>query len=121
MRTHDPHLDWRPVDVAAGDLVVFDSYTPHHSGPNTTDRPRRALYLTYNAASGGDMRAAIRSACGAGGPRPPSTASRRPTGCTTRSSRSGSTLRSVPPSPQPMWRPNHAGHRAPHPGRQPRW
>ncbi len=51
-------LDWRPVEVAAGDLVVFDSYTPHHSEANTTDRPRRALYLTYNAASAGDLRAA---------------------------------------------------------------
>ncbi len=51
-------LQWRPVEVAAGDLVVFDSYAPHHSGPNTTERPRRALYLTYNAASAGDLRAA---------------------------------------------------------------
>lgn len=51
-------LDWRPVEASAGDLVLFDSYAPHHSGPNTTDRPRRALYLTYNAASAGDLRAA---------------------------------------------------------------
>ncbi len=51
-------LDWRPVEVAPGDVVFFDSYAPHHSGTNTTEHPRRALYLTYNAASKGDFRAA---------------------------------------------------------------
>ena len=50
-------LDWRPVEVDAGDLVFFDSYAPHHSGTNTSPRPRRAYYLTYNAASAGDFRA----------------------------------------------------------------
>jgi len=49
-------LDWRPVEVFPGDLLWFDSYTPHKSGTNTSDRPRRALYLTYNAASAGDFR-----------------------------------------------------------------
>ncbi len=50
-------LGWRPVEVGPGDLVCFDSYAPHRSGTNTSDRPRRALYLTYNAASRGDHRA----------------------------------------------------------------
>ena len=50
-------LDWRPVELAPGDLLFFDSYTPHYSETNTTDRPRRAGYLTYNAASAGDFRA----------------------------------------------------------------
>ncbi|MEL7155521.1 MAG: phytanoyl-CoA dioxygenase family protein [Actinomycetota bacterium] len=47
---------WEPAEVEPGDLVVFDSYTPHHSGTNTTNRSRRAMYLTYNAASRGDFR-----------------------------------------------------------------
>ena len=51
-------LDWRPVEATPGDLVFFDSYAPHYSDTNTTDRPRRAFYLTYNAASLGDHRAA---------------------------------------------------------------
>lgn len=51
-------LDWQPVEAQPGDMVFFDSYAPHHSGTNRTDRPRRALYLTYNAASKGDHRAA---------------------------------------------------------------
>jgi ectoine hydroxylase-related dioxygenase (phytanoyl-CoA dioxygenase family) len=50
-------LEWRPVPLAPGDLLFFDSYTPHFSDTNRTDRPRRAAYLTYNAASRGDHRA----------------------------------------------------------------
>jgi ectoine hydroxylase-related dioxygenase (phytanoyl-CoA dioxygenase family) len=49
-------LDWRPVPLEPGDLLFFDSYTPHYSDTNTTARSRRAAYLTYNAASVGDQR-----------------------------------------------------------------
>ena len=49
-------LEWKPVPVEPGDLLFFDSYTPHHSDTNTTTRARRAAYLTYNAASLGDHR-----------------------------------------------------------------
>jgi ectoine hydroxylase-related dioxygenase (phytanoyl-CoA dioxygenase family) len=49
-------LEWRPVPLDAGDLLFFDSYTPHYSETNTTTRARRAAYLTYNAASLGDHR-----------------------------------------------------------------
>lgn len=50
-------LDWHPVELAPGDLLWFDSLVPHRSGTNVTDQARRALYLTYNAASAGDFRA----------------------------------------------------------------
>ena len=49
-------LELRAVPTAAGDVVFFDSFAPHASKPNFTDRPRRILYLTYNLASGGDHR-----------------------------------------------------------------
>lgn len=49
-------LDWHPVELAPGDLLWFDSYVPHRSGTNITEVSRRALYLTYNAASAGDFR-----------------------------------------------------------------
>ena len=49
-------FDWHPVAVEPGDLLWFDSYVPHRSGTNVTDVARRALYLTYNAASAGDFR-----------------------------------------------------------------
>ncbi len=50
-------LDWHPLETRPGDLVLFDSYVPHRSGPNRSDRPRRALYVTWNRASEGDRRA----------------------------------------------------------------
>ena len=46
-----------PVPCAPGDVLFFDSYVPHASKANETDRARRILYLTYNAASYGDHRA----------------------------------------------------------------
>lgn len=39
-----------------GDMVFFDSFVPHGSGPNMTDQPRRVLYITYNKLSEGDHR-----------------------------------------------------------------
>jgi ectoine hydroxylase-related dioxygenase (phytanoyl-CoA dioxygenase family) len=50
-------LAWEPVSVTAGTTLWFHSRTPHRSGPNRSDRPRRALYPTYNAAREGDRRA----------------------------------------------------------------
>jgi len=49
-------LDWRPIEARPGDVIFFDSYAPHYSGSNNSDRSRRAMYLTYNAASKGDHR-----------------------------------------------------------------
>jgi hypothetical protein len=51
-------LEWAPVPVRAGQTLWFHSRTPHRSGPNHSERPRRALYPTYNAASEGDLRSA---------------------------------------------------------------
>lgn len=50
-------MDFRPYPTAPGDALFFDSFCPHGSGPNTTDEPRRVLYVTYNRASEGDHRA----------------------------------------------------------------
>lgn len=49
-------LAWEPVPIPAGSTLWFHSRTPHRSGPNRSDRPRRALYPTYNARSEGDRR-----------------------------------------------------------------
>jgi ectoine hydroxylase-related dioxygenase (phytanoyl-CoA dioxygenase family) len=46
-----------PCLTEPGDVIVFDSFTPHRSGPNRTDRPRRLMYVTYNRLSEGDQRA----------------------------------------------------------------
>ena len=44
--------------AAPGDVIVFDAWVPHASGPNRTQGPRRSYYLTFNPASAGDHRAA---------------------------------------------------------------
>ena len=49
-------LAWEAASVYPGDVVLFDSYAPHKSGTNTSAAPRRAYYLTYNAASAGNLR-----------------------------------------------------------------
>lgn len=49
-------LTWEPLPTAAGDLVFFDSYIPHRSHANTSNRSRKALYITYNKASEGSYR-----------------------------------------------------------------
>ena len=49
-------LDYQPLPTKPGDAVFFDSYAPHRSDPNLTDKPRRVLYVTYNKRSDGDHR-----------------------------------------------------------------
>jgi ectoine hydroxylase-related dioxygenase (phytanoyl-CoA dioxygenase family) len=49
---------WDPVLAVPGDLIVFDSFVPHRSGPNRSGGARRAHYVTYNRRSDGDRRAA---------------------------------------------------------------
>src|SRR5262245_3461031 len=45
------------LDLAPGDIALFGGFTPHRSGANLSDRWRRQLYLSYNAArDGGDQR-----------------------------------------------------------------
>jgi len=48
---------WQALYCKPGDVLFFDSYAPHRSGPNTTDKARRAMYLTYGKLSDGDERA----------------------------------------------------------------
>ena len=51
------NASYQPVHCQPGDAVFFDSYAPHRSLPNRTDKARRVLYITFNAASEGDHRA----------------------------------------------------------------
>lgn len=39
-----------------GDVIFFDSFAPHRSEPNLSDKPRRLMYVTYNRRSEGDHR-----------------------------------------------------------------
>lgn len=48
---------WEPCYSQPGDVLFFDSYAPHRSGPNNSNAARRAIYLTYGKLSDGDQRA----------------------------------------------------------------
>jgi hypothetical protein len=49
-------FEWYHVPIAAGDLLWFHSRAPHRSGQNLSEKRRRGLFCTYNAASHGDLR-----------------------------------------------------------------
>lgn len=51
-----------PTPTEPGDVLFFDSYAPHASKPNLTDKARRILYLTYNLKADGDHRASYYAA-----------------------------------------------------------
>jgi hypothetical protein len=51
-------LEVVPVLAVPGDVIVFDAWVPHRSGPNRSGSPRRSYYLTFNPASAGDHREA---------------------------------------------------------------
>lgn len=46
---------WTPVELEAGQVLVFGSYLAHRSAANHSSQDRRALYATYNCASEGDL------------------------------------------------------------------
>jgi len=47
-------MDFTHVETRPGDVIYFDSYVPHMSEPNVTDKPRRLYFATYNRLSEGD-------------------------------------------------------------------
>ncbi|MGQ0658040.1 MAG: phytanoyl-CoA dioxygenase family protein [Chromatiales bacterium] len=49
-------MQLEPCPTRPGDVVFFDSYAPHASGPNLTDQRRRLLYITYGKRAEGDRR-----------------------------------------------------------------
>jgi ectoine hydroxylase-related dioxygenase (phytanoyl-CoA dioxygenase family) len=46
------------LDLQPGDIAMFGCFTPHRSAPNSSNRWRRQLYLSYNAAGDGGQRRA---------------------------------------------------------------
>ncbi len=50
------NLHWDAVLMNPGDALFFNALAPHFSKPNTSDKPRRMAFLTYNSAKFGDHR-----------------------------------------------------------------
>ena len=46
---------WTPVELEAGEVLVFGSYLAHRSGPNRSASDRKAIYATYNCKREGDL------------------------------------------------------------------
>jgi hypothetical protein len=46
-------MQFLPVQCSPGDVLLFSGYLPHRSGPNRTDKSRRAMFITYNPSSDG--------------------------------------------------------------------
>ncbi|MDP2325822.1 MAG: phytanoyl-CoA dioxygenase family protein [Gammaproteobacteria bacterium] len=53
---YEPAGDYQVLEANPGDVVFFDSYVPHGSPANTSNQPRRNIYLTFNRQSDGDLR-----------------------------------------------------------------
>ncbi len=49
-------VEFIKLPTEPGDTVFFDSFAPHRSAPNLSDKRRRILYITYGRASDGDRR-----------------------------------------------------------------
>jgi len=50
-------LQWLKVPTQPRDLVLFDSYVPHYSEPNSSpNQSRQAIFITCNAKSFGEFR-----------------------------------------------------------------
>lgn len=45
----------RIVETQPGDVIIFHSFAPHQSGPNTAAVSRRQLYLTYSPSKNGQL------------------------------------------------------------------
>ena len=47
-------IRWKLVPAKRGDVVLFDSYVPHYSEKNNSDKPRRAMFFTFSSSADGD-------------------------------------------------------------------
>lgn len=54
---YSPKEEYILLEADPGDVIFFDSYVPHGSPANTSNRSRRNIFLTFNRQSDGDMRA----------------------------------------------------------------
>ena len=48
-------MEWNYISTTPRDILLFDSYAPHRSYKNTTDKSRRIFYFTYNEEKYGDL------------------------------------------------------------------
>lgn len=49
-------MQWEYLICNSGDVVIFDSFVPHRSGPNKSTNSRNALFATFNKVSEQSLR-----------------------------------------------------------------
>lgn len=49
-------LKFIPIELEPGDVIFFDGFLPHMSGPNLSDKSRTTLLFSYNDSAEGDFR-----------------------------------------------------------------
>ena len=47
-------LKWEPIETTPRDILFFDSFAPHRSGPNNSKKARRIFYFTFNDITEGE-------------------------------------------------------------------
>lgn len=47
-------MRWTPLETGASDLVLIDSFVPHHSERNSSRSSRRSLFITFSLVRQGD-------------------------------------------------------------------
>lgn len=48
-------MDWENIETTPRDLLIFNSFIPHRSGENMSDKSRRIFYFTFNLSKEGDF------------------------------------------------------------------
>ena len=43
------------IPFKSGDILLLDAYIPHYAGDNHSDRPRRALFFSFNRLDDGNF------------------------------------------------------------------
>lgn len=51
-------ISWIELNTSPRDLVLFNSFIPHYSETNQSEKPRRAMFFTYNKLKEGEQRTA---------------------------------------------------------------
>ena len=47
------------IPFKSGDILLLDAYIPHYAGDNYSDRPRRALFFSFNRLDDGNFNKGI--------------------------------------------------------------
>lgn len=56
LEEYSDRMEWMCLNTEPSELVIFSSFVPHYSEVNDSNKPRRAMFLTYNRQAEGLQR-----------------------------------------------------------------